>query len=326
MGEIGAGDEGDPAAARRDGLGEGVEKPWNARVVVRTLSLLHRLVGEARQHRDDPDLAVRVEVTEEDGLEFDRVLDAVGELGPEAVLTRALRQRLHEVAVHGDVSERARVVLPGERERVLHSGVAGAEHHEHVGLAPLGQIAIRPCVGGTTAVEVDVWRDHGPHLGPADPAAVDRARPGRRREESIDHRSELFGVGRVRRAGVGGRTGRGREKAVVDGGATFGEARTVEESLLIQSLGDLLELSPLNEPPVTAHHRRLDVGDRVLAVEERHDVEEGSVQQDDRRRVAGGIAQGHTLPALVLDGKGFDPAQAGRGLAHAWRKFRADAA
>src|SRR5256712_13990613 len=107
-------------------------------------------------------------------MEFDRVPDAVGELGPEAVLTRALRQRLHEVAVHGDVSEWARVVLPGERERVLHSGVASAEDHEDVSLAPLGQIAIGPRVGGTTSVEVDVWRDHGPHLRPRDPAAVDR--------------------------------------------------------------------------------------------------------------------------------------------------------
>src|SRR2546428_9883061 len=98
-------------------------------------------------------------------MEFDRVPDAVGELGPEAVLTRALRQRLHEVAVHGDVSERARVVLPGERERVLHSGVAGAEEPEHVRLAPLGPIAIRPCVGGGTPVGSALWRRPGPPPG-----------------------------------------------------------------------------------------------------------------------------------------------------------------
>ena len=76
---------------------------------------------------------------------------------------------------------------------------------------------------------------------------------------------------------------------------------------------------------MAAHHLGLDVGDRVLAVEERHDVEKRPVQQDDRRRVACGIAERHALPAFVLDGKGFDATQArGRG-AHAWRKFSADA-
>ena len=114
---------------------------------------------------------------------------------------------------------------------------------------------------------------------------------------------------------MGRRPARGGEKAVVDGGAPLGEARALEEALLVESLGDLLDLSPLDES-VTAHHGLLDVGDRVLAVEERHDVEQRPVQQGDRRRVAGGIAQRHALPALVLDGKRLDPAQAWYGLAH----------
>ena len=57
---------------------------------------------------------------------------------------------------------------------MLHAGVTGAEDHEEVGLAPLGQLAIGPRVRGTAAVEVDVGRDH-----PRAPRA------GRRRASSI---------------------------------------------------------------------------------------------------------------------------------------------
>jgi len=100
--------------------------------------------------------------------------------------------------------------------------------------------------------------------------------------------------------------------------------RAVQKSPPIEGLGDLLDLSPFDQLPVTAHHRSLDVCDRMLAVEERDDVEQRPVQEDDRPGVPGRIAQGHARLAFMLDGKGLDPAQAGRGLDHTWRKFRAE--
>src|SRR6185503_19487558 len=146
----------------------------------------------------------------------------------------------------------------------------------------------------------------------------------RRLEEPVDHRAELAPLAGVRGAGVGRRPGRGRQKAGVDGGTALGEARAVEEALLVESLGDLGDLAPLDELAVAAHHALLDVGDRVLAVEERDDVEQRPVQERDRRGVAGRIAQRHALPALVLDRKRLDPAQARR-AAHVPRYVKAEA-
>src|SRR4030095_9498689 len=102
-----------------------------------------------------------------------------------------------------------------------------------------------------------------------------------------------------------------REEFVVDGGASLGEGRTLEESVPLEGLGNLLDLSSLDQLSVAAHHRRLDVRDRMLAVEERDDVEQRPVQQHDRRRVAGGIAQRQAPPALVLDGKRLDTTEPG---------------
>ena len=207
---------------------------------------------------------------------------------------------------------------------MLHPGVAGAEDHEEVGLASLGQLAIGPRVRGAAAMVVDVGRDHAAHLGRGRRRPVDRPRPIRRREESVEHRAQLGGLARVRSAGVRGRTGRRSQEAAVDDGAPVGKPRAVEESLLVERLGDLLDLSPLDELTVTAHDGGLDVGDRVLAVEEGHDLEEGPVQQDDRVRVAAWVAKGDAGPSLVLDGKGLHRPQPGNRLAHS-RKFSAEA-
>ena len=325
VGEIGAGDQRDSPPAGRDRLAQRVEEPGNTGVVVGPRAPVHRLVGEARQHRNDADVApVGEEIAEEDGLELDRVLDPVGQLGAEAILTRARGERVDEVAIDRGGPQRAGVVLPGERERVLHAGVTGAEDHEEVGSASLRQLAIGPRVRGAAPVVVDVGRDHPAHFRLGRSSAVDRPRPVRRREEALEHPKELGGVPRVGSAGVGGRTGRRSEEAAVDDGAPVGKARALEESLLVERLGDLLDLSPLDELAVTAHHDGLDVSHRVLAVEERHDLEEGSVEQDDRVRVAAGIAQGDARPPLVLDGKGLHRPQPRHLIAHS-RKFRAEA-
>jgi len=82
--------------------------------------------------------------------------------------------------------------------------------------------------------------------------------------------------------------------------------------------GDQLALAP--------HDLRLDVDDRMLAVEECDDPEEPDRKHDDRGGVARRIAQRDVALALVLDRKGLDRPQARRGRsAHGSRKFRADA-
>src|SRR6058998_521482 len=97
---------------------------------------------------------------------------------------------------------------------------------------------------------------------------VDRPGAVGRREESVEHPAKLARLARVRSAGVSGGTSGRREIVGVDDGAPVGEAQAVEESLLVERLGDLLDLPPLDEPAVTVHHSFLDVGNRVLAVEE----------------------------------------------------------
>src|SRR6185369_3680941 len=100
-----------------------------------------------------------VEIAEEDGLELDRVLAAMGQLGAEAVLAGPAGHPLHEVAVDGGGAERRRVVLPRERERIAHARVTGAEDHEEVAVAGLGEPTVGPGVCGAAPVEVDVGGD-----------------------------------------------------------------------------------------------------------------------------------------------------------------------
>ena len=231
---------------------------------------------------------------------------------------------------------------------MLHPGVAGAEDHEEVGAASLGELPIGPGVRGAAAVEVDVGGDHPAYLGRGALAAphgcgalaaplglrrsptVDRSRSVGRREEPVEHRAELAGLSRIGSAGVGGRT-RGRsEKSSVDHGAPVREARAVQKSLLIEGLGDLRDLPPLDELTVTAHHRSLDVGDGMASVEEGHDLEQRAVQQDDRIGVTGGVAERDAGPSFVFHRKGFHSSQPGDRFAHGRafahrRKFRAEA-
>jgi hypothetical protein len=64
----------------------------------------------------------------------------------------------------------------------------------------------------------------------------------------------------------------------------------------------------------------------VPAVEERHDLEELGGDEDHGLGVPGGIAKAEEPPAVLLHGKGVDPAQARAVVAHDARKFRAEAA
>jgi len=84
----------------------------------------------------------------------------------------------------------------------------------------------------------------------------------------------------------------------------------------VERLGDPLDLLAGDELAVAAHHRRLDVGHRVRAVEQRDDLEEHPGEQDDRVGVARRVAQRDAGPSLVLDREGVDVAQPRRELGH----------
>ncbi len=99
--------------------------------------------------------------------------------------------------------------------------------------------------------------------------------------------------------------------------------------MLVEPLDELLEPGARNDLGVATHQLGLDVDEGVGAIEERHDLDDASGQHDDRRRVAGGIAERDELLPFVLDRKGLDgpePRVLGAhasGLAHPSRYFRA---
>jgi hypothetical protein len=115
------------------------------------------------------------------------VLVAVRQLGAEAVLSRPPGQRLDEVTIGTGRAQGRVEVLASQREGMSHPGVTGPEDHEQVGLAPLGQVAIRPGVGRPAPVEVDVRR-HQP-VNTTAPEGRDGARAGRRVEEAVHRRA-----------------------------------------------------------------------------------------------------------------------------------------
>ena len=311
MCEVGAGHEGDATPAGRDRLAERVEEPGHSPLVLRPPAAHHGLVHEARQHRHDRDLAAaREEVAEEHRLELDRVLVAVRPLGGEAVLARPRAEPLDEIHVDRGRAQRRVVRLARERERVRHPGVTGAEDHEQVGVAALGEVAVAPGVGGAAAVKVDVRRDQRADGLRAGTAAVDRPRALGRDEEAVEHRTQGRAVGRVRAAGMAGRPCRRREERAVDLGAARLEGRALEEPVLVERLRELLDARGLHHLALVAKDRLLDLGDVVASVEERDDLEQRAREHHDRRRVAGGIAQRQEALALVLDRERLDAAQA----------------
>src|SRR5439155_11675262 len=169
-----------------------------------------------------------------DRLELDGVLVAVGELRAETVLPSPLPQRLCELAIDRYLPEGALVVLQGQRERVRHPRMAGAEDDEQVGVAPLRQVAVRPGVRGPAAVEVDVRRYDADHARPAGGVAIKGSGALGRREEAVEQRTDFGGIHRVGAAAVRRRARRRLKERAVDRRAALGEARAVEEALLVQ--------------------------------------------------------------------------------------------
>jgi len=112
---------------------------------------------------------------------------------------------------------------------------------------------------------------------------------------------------------------RRRAELRFDGGLALGEARGVEEALLVQARDDAFDLGGGDQTAVALHHHRLDVDQRVLAVEQRDDLEQRAREQHDGVGVAGRVAQRDDTPALVLDGKGVDVPQAREQAAGALR-------
>ncbi len=119
------------------------------------------------------------QVAQENGLKLDRVLTAVSELGREAILLHARGEPVDEFAVDDGRTERGRIVLASQHERIPHPGVAGAEDHEAVGVAALDEITVGPGVGGSPPVEIDVGGDEPAQGWRSQPAwGARRRRPG----------------------------------------------------------------------------------------------------------------------------------------------------
>jgi hypothetical protein len=332
VGEVRAGDEGHPSSRDGHRLGQRVVEASHGVRPGGRRPLRHRLVGEARQDGDDPHVPpARVQVLEEDGLELDGVLATMRDLGREEVeAARPARQGVDEVAVDGGGPERGVVRFAGEGERLPHPGMAGAEDDEQVGVPALGEVAIGPRVGGAAAMEVDVRGDHGAHAagrrGGAPAVPRDGAGPAGAGEEPVHRAAQRGGICRVRAARVDGPPRRGVEEHAVHVAAPLGERRAVEKALSVEGSGKLADLLTAHALAPGAEHGRLDVRHRVPAVEERHDLEELGGDEDHGLGVPGGIAKAEEPPAVLLHGKGVDPAQARAVVAHDARKFRAEAA
>ena len=173
-------------------------------------------------------------------------------------------------------------------------------------------------------MEIDVRRDQAAQAAAAEVA--DRSRPGRRGEEAVDHRTQRLRLRGVGAPGVTRRPARGVEEGAVDRAPAARERRAVEEAVLVERRRQRLDLLGGDQLALAPHDLRLDVDDRMLAVEECDDPKEPDRKHDDRGGVARRIAQRDVALALVLDRKGLDRPQARRGRsAHGSRKFRADA-
>src|SRR3972149_450223 len=79
-----------------------------------------------------------------------------------------------------------------------------------------------------------------------------------------------------------------------------GEPLALEKAVRVERVGDRVDLLARHQLAVAPHHRGLDVGDRVLAVEEGDDLETPARQEDDRVRVARGGPERDARASLVL--------------------------
>ena len=116
---------------------------------------------------------------------------------------------------------------------------------------------------------------------------------------------------------------RGPEERAVDLRPTFREAGALQEAVVVEHADDLLDVRSRDDLAlVPAAQVGLDASDRVLAIEEGHDVEQGLGQEQHRLRVAGGVAKRDEALAPLGHGKGFDATEL-RGLHQVSRKFSA---
>src|SRR3990167_7272575 len=120
---------------------------------------------------------------------------------------------------------------------------------------------------------------------------------GRGRERG----GEGGGRARVGAARVGGGARRPRQERGVDGGPARREAGAVEKAVRVERPRGALDRLGRHRRAVAPPERGLDLGHRVLAVEEGDDLEEARRQQDDRVGVARRIAKRDAALAVVLD-------------------------
>jgi hypothetical protein len=122
-----------------------------------------------------------------------------------------------------------------------------------------------------------------------------------------------------------GRPHRRGEEFPFDGRAPGVKTLAVEKAVLVQRRRQLDYPLPLYLLSRVAEDGGADVVDRVLAVEERHDLQQGHGQHRHRRREAGGIAQREIALPLVIDGECLDRAQPRAAGDHDLKKRTAEA-
>src|SRR6185503_19010662 len=115
--------------------------------------------------------------------------------------------------------------------------------------------------------------------------------------------------------GVGAaRVGRGADGALSEGilgrAAPRLEARAIQEAGVVEPLGQAPDLLDGRRLTVAAADDLLDRLQRMLAVEQRDQIEERPGQDRDLVGEAGGIPQGDAALPLVLDREGLDSPQA----------------
>jgi hypothetical protein len=208
--------------------------------------------------------------------------------------------------VHRDGAERGVVGLERHRERIRHTCVTGAQHHVEVRVRALEHFPIRPRVGRAATVEVDMRSNQR-----GDTRAVVCGMRGFRRpvgagKKAVDLRPKPRRIAGVGAAGVGGGTHRAQPEGVLERSAPLPEAVAVQEPGSIESLDDVGDLLRRGSLVVPAPEDLLDLLDRMLPVEERHQVQQDGREHGDLIGEAGGIPEGDAALPFVLDGKGLE--------------------
>ncbi|MGH7315622.1 MAG: hypothetical protein ACREJS_05110 [Candidatus Rokuibacteriota bacterium] len=138
----------------------------------------------------------------------------------------------------------------------------------------------------------------------------------RARKKSVDLRLQRGGLAGVRAARVRRGSHRALAERVFQGLAALPEPVAVEESGGVEALDDLGDLLDRRSLRAATPEDLPDLLDRVVAVEERDQVQERRGEHRDLIGEAGGIPEGHAALPFVLDGKrleGSEPRPGGAG-------------